>query len=133
MATFTALYDACVLYPASLADLLMHLAMTGLFRARWTDEIHEEWISALLKKRPDLGRAKLERRRDLMNLHAQDCLVTGYEPLALLAATSDLPVATVGPPGCGCHLASCRGSDSGASRGRRWLPNPGGCPSHWVP
>ena len=81
MATFTVLYDACVLYPASLADLLMHLALTGLFRARWTDEIHEEWISALAAKRPDLDRAKLERRRDLMNRHAEDCLVTGYQPL----------------------------------------------------
>ena len=34
MASFTALYDACVLYPAPLRDLLMHLAMTDLFRAR---------------------------------------------------------------------------------------------------
>ncbi len=41
---FTALYDACVLYPASLRDLLMQLAVTDLFRARWTDEIHDEWI-----------------------------------------------------------------------------------------
>lgn len=37
MATFTALYDACVLYPAPLRDLLMHVALTDLFRARWTD------------------------------------------------------------------------------------------------
>jgi len=28
---FTAVYDACVLYPAPLRDLLMHLAMTGMF------------------------------------------------------------------------------------------------------
>ena len=35
--TFTALYDACVLYPAPLRDLLMHLALTDLFRARWTE------------------------------------------------------------------------------------------------
>ena len=42
MATFTALYDACVLYPAPLRDLLMHLALTDLFRARWTDQIHDE-------------------------------------------------------------------------------------------
>ena len=33
MTTFTALYDACVLYPAPLRDLLMHLAMTDLVRA----------------------------------------------------------------------------------------------------
>jgi hypothetical protein len=37
VATLTALYDACVLYPAPLRDLLMHLALTDLFRARWTE------------------------------------------------------------------------------------------------
>jgi len=81
MATFTALFDACVLYPAPLRDLLMHLALTDLFRARWTDEIHEEWIRSVLKDRPDLMREQLERTRTLMNSHVRDCLVTGYEPL----------------------------------------------------
>lgn len=38
----TAVYDACVLYPAPLRSLLMYLALTDLFRARWTDAIHEE-------------------------------------------------------------------------------------------
>lgn len=59
----------------------MHLALTGLFRAKWTAEIHEEWITALLKKRPDLSREKLERTRELMDKHAIDALVTGYEDL----------------------------------------------------
>lgn len=81
MATFTALYDACVLYPAPLRDLLMELAGTGLFRARWTDEIHNEWIENLLENEPHRQRAKLERTRDLMNMAILDCLITGYEPL----------------------------------------------------
>ncbi|HEY3323321.1 MAG TPA: PIN domain-containing protein [Planctomycetota bacterium] len=81
MSNFTALYDACVLYPAPLRDLLMHLALTDLFRAKWSDEIHEEWIRSLLEQRKDLGRAQLERTRDLMNAHVRDCLVTGYEEL----------------------------------------------------
>ncbi|WP_423836730.1 hypothetical protein [Stutzerimonas stutzeri] len=34
---FTVIYDACVLYPAPLRDLLMRLALTDLYRARWTD------------------------------------------------------------------------------------------------
>lgn len=88
MATFTALYDACVLYPAPLRDLLMRLAMTDLYRARWTDDINEEWISAVLKQRSDLKRKQLDRTRDLMNAHVRDCLVTGYEPLI---AGLDLP------------------------------------------
>lgn len=81
MSTFTALYDACVLYPAPLRDLLMRLALTDLFRARWTDEIHDEWIRNVLKNRPDLTREQLERTRELMNSHVRDCLVSGYEDL----------------------------------------------------
>ena len=42
--SLTVVYDACVLYPASLRSLLMYLAMTGLYRARWTNDIHEEWM-----------------------------------------------------------------------------------------
>jgi hypothetical protein len=36
-APFTVVYDACVLYSAPLRDFLVRLAMTGLFRAKWTD------------------------------------------------------------------------------------------------
>lgn len=81
MASFVALYDACVLYPAPLRDLLMHLALSDLFRARWTARIHEEWMRNLLAKRPDLTRGQLERTRDLMNTKVPDCLVAGYEGL----------------------------------------------------
>lgn len=59
----------------------MHLALAGLFRARWSAAVHEEWIRALLRRRRDLSRAKLERTRMLMDLHATDALVTGYEDL----------------------------------------------------
>lgn len=48
---FTAVYDACVLYPAPLRDLLMQLALIDLFKARWTDQIHEEWIRNVLATR----------------------------------------------------------------------------------
>ena len=81
MAGFTVFYDANVLYPAELRNLLMHLALIGLFRAKWSADVHEEWISSLLKKRPDLTRDKLERTRILMDQHAVDALVTGYEDL----------------------------------------------------
>ena len=81
MSNFTVVYDACVLYPAPLRDLLMHLALTDLFRAKWTDAIHEEWMRSVLENRPDLRREQLERTRDLMNSHVRDCLVTNYEEL----------------------------------------------------
>jgi len=56
VATFAAFYDANVLYPAELRNFLMHLALTGLFRAKWSVAVHDEWISNLLAKRPDLTR-----------------------------------------------------------------------------
>ena len=77
----TVVYDACVLYPAPLRDLLMRLALTDLYRARWSDQIHEEWINAVLRNRPDLSRAQLERTRSLMNAHVRDALVEGHQPL----------------------------------------------------
>ncbi len=81
MPPFTAILDANVLYPADLRSFLMYMAVPGIFRARWSDDIHEEWISRLLENRPDLNRTKLNRTRDLMNLKAPDALVTGYEHL----------------------------------------------------
>jgi len=59
----------------------MHLALTDLFRAKWTDAIHEEWIRNLLKDRPDLTREQLERTRRLMDAHTRDSIVTDYEDL----------------------------------------------------
>lgn len=73
------LLDACTLYPAVLRDVLMRLALHGLILARWTDAIHDEWIEAVLRDRPDHSRAQLERTRQLMNLHAEDSLVSKYE------------------------------------------------------
>ena len=81
MANFVAMFAACVLYPASLRDLLLHLALTDLFRARWTDRIHEEWIGAVLNQRQDLTRAQRDRIRHLMNMAVPDCLVYSYEEL----------------------------------------------------
>ena len=89
VATFTALYDACVLYPAPLRDLLLELALTDLFRAKWSSQIHDEWIRAVLQDRPDLTAVQLHRTRDLMDLHARDCLVEDFEELIPSLALPD--------------------------------------------
>ena len=81
MTHFTAIYDACVLYPAPLRSFLMYLAQTDLFRARWTNDFHEEWMRSVVRDFPDISREKVERVRDLMNAHVRDCLVTNYESL----------------------------------------------------
>ena len=79
------LLDACVLYPASLRDLFLELALQArihdLFFIRWTEEIQEEWINNLLERRKDLTRDKLDRTKSLMDSAFEDCevLVTNYE------------------------------------------------------
>jgi len=81
VATLGAFFDANVLYPSGLRNFLMHLALTGIFRAHWSAEVHDEWIRNLLKNRPDITRDKLERTRRLMDQAAPDALVTDYQSL----------------------------------------------------
>ena len=81
MANLTVLYDACVLYPAPLRDLLMELALSDLYRAKWSNRIHDEWMRNVLKSRPDLSKDKLERTRQMMNDHVLDSLVENFEDI----------------------------------------------------
>jgi hypothetical protein len=81
MSNYTALLDANVLYPAPVRDLLLQLAVTDLYKAKWSADIHREWIDNLLANDDRLDRAVLERTRDLMDASTRDCLVTGYEAL----------------------------------------------------
>lgn len=82
-ARFTALLDACVLHPAPIADAMMSVHSAGLCTVKWTDRIDEEWISAVLRNRPDLTREKLTRRRDAMRDAVLDWEIsaTRYEAL----------------------------------------------------
>ncbi|WP_420638817.1 PIN domain-containing protein [Candidatus Poriferisocius sp.] len=86
---FTAIYDACVLHPQGLRDLLVRLGMTGLFRARWTDQILDEMVGSVLRRYPDLSHADLARTRQLMCDAVPDSLVTGYEGLTEVLALPD--------------------------------------------
>lgn len=78
---FTAFYDANVLYPAPLRDFLMHLALTGVYRARWSSQIHDEWKRNLLINRPELTREQLDRTSALMDKAVPDGLVSDYQSL----------------------------------------------------
>lgn len=86
---FTAVYDACVLYPAPLRDFLMWLGLSGRFRARWSAQIHDEWKRNLLLNRPDLTREQLDRTSALMDLAIPDGLVTDHEGLIAGLALPD--------------------------------------------
>ncbi len=62
--------------------LLSHpLALTDMFRAKWTKRIHDEWKRNLLANRTDLAAAQIDRTQQLMDSHVRDCLVTDYEDL----------------------------------------------------
>ena len=78
---FGVLFDANVFYPAPLRDLLIQLATSGIFKAWWTEQIHDEWIRNLLINRPEIPADKLRHVAELMNRAVPDCLVTDYESL----------------------------------------------------
>lgn len=79
--SFIVVYDANVLYPSTLRDLLIRVAQAGLVGAKWTDEILDEVFDNLSGNRPDLDPAALARTRELMVRSVRDCLVVGYQPL----------------------------------------------------
>lgn len=79
MGPLTVFLDANVLYSAGLRDLLMRLALQGLFRAKWSEQVHEEWMQAVQRDFPNITRQQLERTRDLMNRYALESLVSGFE------------------------------------------------------
>ena len=66
-AKYTAVLDACVLYPVTIADILIQLAIEGLFTAKWSADIDREWTTSLKKDRPDLTDEQINYRQQ--NLH----------------------------------------------------------------
>ena len=81
-ARYTALLDACVLYPLAMTDALLSLATTGFFAAKWTTRIEGEWMRSLERARPDLV-GRLTIRRDSMRDAVPDweVLESAWAPL----------------------------------------------------
>jgi predicted nucleic acid-binding protein len=80
--TISAVYDANVLYPSTLRDLLIRVVQAQLVRARWSEQILAEMNAALRKQRPDVDVEKLSRLCELMIKAVRDCLVEDYTSLA---------------------------------------------------
>ncbi|WP_128003234.1 PIN domain-containing protein [Piscinibacter defluvii] len=124
-ARYTALLDACVLYPLAMTDALMSLATAGLYAAKWTTRIETEWIAALEERRPDL-KGRLDTRRDQMreaipdwevpeaawqacagslrlpdpdDVHVLAAALAGHADCIVTANLKDFPVEAVGPLG----------------------------------
>ncbi len=75
------IYDASVLHPSTLRDLLIRIAQYGLVQAKWTDAILDETFRSIARRLPELSHERLHRTRQLMCTAVRDCLVVGYEPL----------------------------------------------------
>ncbi len=71
--------DACVLYPFHLRNIIVQIAADRLVDARWTDEIHNEWIRNLVADVPGIPIERMRITRKLMNDALPDATVTGYQ------------------------------------------------------
>lgn len=74
-----AIYDACILYPFHLRNIVVQAAVDGLVEARWTDAIHDEWMRNLLANATGLSAERLDITKRLMLVALPDAAVTGYE------------------------------------------------------
>jgi hypothetical protein len=74
-----AVLDACILYPFHLRNILVQAAVDRLVEARWTDEIHNEWIRSLAARRPAIPLTRLRDVHRLLDDLLPDARVTGYE------------------------------------------------------
>ncbi len=72
--------DANVLYPSLLRDLLIRLDIERLCRLRWSAEVNEEWIHALVRDR-GLPREPLVQTLALINRSLPEAAVTGFHAL----------------------------------------------------
>ena len=67
---FVVILDANVLYPFWVRDVLLRFAEAGLYRARWSQEILDEWTSSLLNKKPNLEKS-IQSQEQAMNIQRQ--------------------------------------------------------------
>lgn len=79
---YTALLDACVLFPVAVCDALMSVAATGIYAARWTRRIDEEWTRSLEAYKA-MPQGTFNFRRDQMHQTCPDWEVAAraWKPL----------------------------------------------------
>lgn len=77
---FVVVLDANVLFAFRKRDILLSFYSSGLFRARWSEQILDEWESSLVKKRTDLKEGIRSSRNSMRN-HFPEAIISGYEAL----------------------------------------------------
>ena len=78
---FIVVYDANVLYPNTVRDLLIRISLAGMVQAKWTQQILDEALRTRTRNHPDTPPGKISRLRELINDAIPDCLITGHEAL----------------------------------------------------
>lgn len=84
---FVVVLDANVLFPFRKRDVLLRFSHAGLFRARWSETILDEWTRNLLALKPQLEES-IRAQQAAMRDHFPEALVVGHDPLV---AGLDLP------------------------------------------
>ena len=77
---YTAVLDASVLVPGFLSNFLLWLADADLYRAKWSEDIHTEWIRGRLN-RYSIAVDVSQKRRQTMDREFPQGLVTDYQSL----------------------------------------------------
>src|SRR5690606_26924827 len=69
------------IYPAPIRDILLSFAAEGLFIAKWSGIIQDEWLRNLLKNRSDLKKEQLNQTIKAMNTAFPDANVDNFKNL----------------------------------------------------
>lgn len=81
MSRFSAMLDACVLVPVTLADTLLRIAENNLYRPLWSSAILDEMTRAISEIHTDLSAEAASRRAEIMDRAFVDASVSGWEKL----------------------------------------------------
>ena len=84
-----AVFDACILYPFHLRNIVVQAAVDRLVDARWTDQIHDEWVRNVAADAPAIPVERLRAIRRLMNAALPGATVVGYEDLVPTVSLPD--------------------------------------------
>lgn len=77
---FVVVLDANVLFPFRVRDCLLRFAEAGLYRARWSPQILDEWARTLMEKCPHL-RSSIRSQQDAMAHAFPEAVIEGHEDL----------------------------------------------------
>jgi len=85
-ARYTAILDANVMFPVNVFDILAQFCIEGLFTAKWSQDIDDEWTRNLLESRADLTQDQVFRRRDRQRIALPDWEVEKEKYQSLIEA-----------------------------------------------